>query len=296
MANMNFLYENITNKICQMLEEGTTPWKKNWKASARPMNLTTKIPYRGVNVWMLLSSPHATTPYWLTWKQIMTLKGRVKAEEAKNYEIVVFWKQLEYTKTVDGVEREDTFPMLRYSRVYNLAQCEFDVATLNKLVPKSDEKEFSRIEKCEQIVNGYTDCPPITYGGDKAYYIPLLDKIQMPNKEDFESPEYFYSTLFHEMAHSTGAEKRLKRFKATDSNIFGSATYSKEELVAEMTASFLNAEAGIENTVIENSASYIAGWLKAIKNSDKSFVLSAASKAQYAAEYILGRKEIKETE
>jgi len=294
--NMNFLYENITNKICSMLESGVSPWKKTWSAADAPKNLTTKIPYRGVNVWMLLSSPHATTPYWLTWKQVMSLKGRVKAEEAKNYEMVVFWKQLKYKKMVAGVEEEDTFPMLRYSRVYNLGQCEFDQKTLDKLVPKTEKNPFTPIEMCEKIASGYKDCPAIGFGGDRAYYAPLFDTIQMPNKDDFEAPENYYSVLFHEMAHSTGSQKRLKRFKATDSNIFGSETYSKEELVAEMTSSFLCAEAGIENSTIDNSAAYIHGWLKAIKNSDKNFVLSAASKAQYAAEYILGKREVAETE
>ena len=293
MANMNFLYENITNKIIKILESGQTPWKKTWKASDMPMNLTTKIHYRGVNIWMLLSSPYATTPYWLTWNQVMKLKGRVKDGEAKNYEVVVFWKQLKYKKTTkDGEEKEDSFPMLRYSRVYNLGQCEFDAETLKKLVPKVTVSDFNPIEACEKIVDGYEGCPPVEFGGDRAYYAPLFDRIQMPLKESFESPEFYYSTLFHEMAHSTGSEKRLKRFKATDTNIFGSETYSKEELVAEMTASFLCAEAEIDNSVIENSASYIAGWLKAIKNSDRTFVLSAASKAQYAADYILGRKKV----
>lgn len=294
--NMNFLYENITNRIVKMLEEGNSPWKKTWKASDAPMNLTTKIPYRGVNVWMLLSSPHASTPFWLTWKQVMSLKGRVKDTEAKNYEIVVFWKQLKYTKTAgDGTEHEDTFPMLRYSRVYNLSQCEFDQATLDKLVPKVETKEFSPIELCENIASGYKDCPEIGFGGDRAYYAPLFDTIQMPVKEDFDSEAYYYSVLFHEMAHSTGSQKRLKRFKATDTSIFGSETYSKEELIAEMTASFLCAEAGIENEVIENSAAYLGGWLKAIKGADNRFILSAASKAQYAAEYILGKRQV-ETE
>src|SRR5690606_12959860 len=124
-----------------------------------------------------------------------------------------------------------------------------------------NKNEFSPIEMCENVVTGYKDCPPISFGGDRAYYAPLFDKIQMPNREDFQTSENYYATLFHEMAHSTGSEKRLKRFKATDSNIFGSEAYSKEELVAEMTSSFLCAEAGIENTVIDNSASYIQGWL-----------------------------------
>lgn len=294
--NMNFLYQAITDKIVKMLESGTSPWKKTWAAKDAPKNLTTKIPYRGVNVWMLLASPHATTPYWLTWKQVMSLKGRVKTEEAKNYEMVIFWKQLKYTKNVGGVEEEDSFPMLRYSRVYNLGQCEFSPETLAKIVPAETVNEFTPLQACENIVFSYKDCPEVSFGGDRAYYSPLMDAIQMPHKIDFKTPENYYATLFHEMAHSTGSSKRLKRFKASDSNMFGSETYSKEELVAEMCSSFLCAEAGIENSTIDNSASYIKGWLGAIKNSDKNFVLSAASKAQYAAEYVMGKRQVAETE
>jgi len=297
-SNMNFLYENITNRICSLLESGVAPWKQTWFTKNTPQNLITKIPYRGINVWTLLTSPHATTPYWLTWKQVMSLKGRVKAEEAKNYETVVFWKQLKYTENINGIEEEKTIPMLRYSRVYNLSQCEFNPETLAKLVPQTKtEDEFTPIEKCENIVRGYKDCPEIIFDNSgKASYSPLLDKIRMPNKIDFKKPEYYYLTLFHEMAHSTGSEKRLNRFKATDTNIFGSEAYTKEELIAEMTSSFLCAEAGIENATIEDSASYISGWLKAIRNADRNFLMSAASKASYAADYILGKRELAETE
>jgi len=288
MSNMNFLYELITKRILNLIENGTPPWKKPWKASDLPMNLVTKIPYRGVNIWLLLSL-EMPSPYFLTWKQTMALKGTVKKEEAKNYQIVVFWKQLKYKKNVDGIEEENTFPMLRYYRVYNLSQVELPAEAMKKLVPKKEVKQVNKLEECENIVKNYATCPEIKFGGDRAYYSTLMDKIQMPLQSDFNLDEHYYASLFHEMAHSTGSEKRLKRFRATDSNIFGSEVYSKEELIAEMSASFLAAEAGIENTTIENSANYIKGWLSAIKNGDKNFVISAAAKAQAAVDYILGR-------
>lgn len=284
----NIVYQIVTDRIIKLLESGTAPWKKAWKASDLPMNLTTKIPYKGVNVWILLSAG-MPSPYWLTWNQTMALGGTVKREEAKNYQVVVFWKQLKYKKTVHGVEEEDTFPMLRYFRVYNLSQVELPADVMKKLVPEKEVKQVNKLAECEAIVANYKDCPEIKYGGDRAYYACLFDRIQMPLHEDFDSDEEFYSVMFHEMAHSTGAEKRLNRFKATDSHIFGSDKYSKEELIAEMTASFLCAEAGIENSIIENSAAYIKSWLKAIKEGDKNFVISAASRAQRAADYILQR-------
>lgn len=298
MSNMNFVYENVTNKILSMLESGVSPWKKTWSASSdTPMNLVTKYPYRGVNVWMLLFSPNATTPYWATWNQIQKLNGKVKSGEEKNYEMVVFWKQLSFTKKDNnGNEIDEKFPMLRYTRVYNLGQCEFDQKVVDKLVPKKEVKENNSIEHCENIVKNYKNCPELKHGGNSAHYSPLFDRIQMPEMSTFTNAECYYSTLFHEMGHSTGSDKRLKRFKATDSNIFGSDTYSKEELVAEMTASFLCAESGIDNETIENNVAYLDGWIKAIKNGDKSMIVSAASKASQASDYILNRKKAEETE
>lgn len=295
--NMNFLYDNITNKIIKMLEDGTPPWRKSWRASDMPVNLQTKYAYRGVNVWLLIASPFATTPYWLTMNQINNLKGRIKDTELKNYETVVFWKIMKTTeKNRNNEEVEKTFPFIRYTRVWNLGQCTFSDEVLNKLVPKVEKKDLNPIEACEKIVDKYSDRPEINFGGNRAFYSPLFDKIQMPTFDSFESAEEFYSTEFHELAHSTGAEKRLKRFKATDTDMFGSETYSKEELVAEMTASFLCAEAQIEQTTLENSAAYVAGWLKKIKDSDNRFVLTAASKAQNAADYILGRNKTDDNE
>jgi len=255
------------------------------------MNLTTKIPYRGINTWLLLSLG-MPSPYWLTWNQTMKLKGRVKQEEAKNFQIVIFWKQLKIAdKTAKGEDNEKTIPLLRYYKVYNLSQVELPADVMKRLVPAVEPVQINKIEECENIVSNYKDCPEIKFGGDRAFYANLFDRIQMPLHEDFETDEEYYSTLFHEMGHSTGSPKRLDRFKATDSHLFGADTYSKEELIAEMAASFLCAEAGIGNETIENSAAYIQGWMKAIKNGDKNFVISAASRAQKAADYILQRNQ-----
>jgi antirestriction protein ArdC len=190
-------------------------------------------------------------------------------------------------KSKDDEDRK--FPMIQYTRVYNLSQVVLPDEAMEKLVPKVEERTVNKIEACEDVVKNYKDIPEINHGGDRAYYAPLFDKVQMPPQIDFENDECYYSVLFHELAHSTGAPKRLNRFSANDSNIFGSEKYSKEELVAEMTASFLCAETGIGNDLIENTASYIQGWMKAIKEGDKNFVINAASKAQRAADFILQR-------
>lgn len=283
----NSVYNIVTERILKLLEKGVIPWKKKWIGESRPMNLLTKIPYRGINVWML-TSREFTSPYWITWNQTIKLKGTVKKEEAKNFEIIVFWKINKYNnKLASGEMEEKVIPMLKYYRVYNLEQVVLPKKQIERLVPKVEKPKFNPIEKAEKIIKGYTDKPEIKHGGGSACYVPLMDKIHMPEKENFNDEESYYAVLFHEAAHSTGSHKRLKRFKAADTHIFGSETYSKEELIAEMSSSFLCAESGIEDKTIENSASYIESWMKQIKTEDGRLLVSAASKADKAVDYIL---------
>jgi antirestriction protein ArdC len=292
----NAVYKIVNEKIIKMIEEGNvTPWQKPWSSAITPKNLVTKYPYRGVNTWMLLSSPFKS-PYWVTWNQVQKLGGSVKSTESKNYEIVVFWKILKYNK-FDPKKQEDdekSFPLLRYYRVYNLEQVELPDDVRAKLVPDIVSRDVNPIAEAERIVAGYKDAPVIEYGHIKAAYSPTFDKVMMPDQDRFVSDEKYYATLFHELIHSTGAESRLKRFKASDFTLFGDATYSKEELVAEMGASYLCAEAGIESRTIENAAAYIKGWLSALKSDDGRMIVFAASKAQKAADYILSRQENEE--
>ena len=129
------------------------------------------------------------------------------------------------------------------------------------------------------------NCPEIQQGKQRASYNPLTDIISMPRFDSFVTAEEFYSTLYHEAIHSTGSEKRLNRLNNNISS-FGNEEYSKEELVAEMGAAFLCGFAGIENSTINNSAAYVQGWLKSLKD-DKKLVIMAAAQAQKAADYIL---------
>jgi antirestriction protein ArdC len=138
-------------------------------------------------------------------------------------------------------------------------------------------------------VKGYTDAPTIQHWEPSAYYSPSTDLINMPRRELFESPEAYYATLFHEMTHSTGHKSRLARAGVVDPTKFGSHDYSKEELVAEMGASFLCAEAGISQATFQNSVSYLGHWLKRLK-SDTKLVVMAAAEASKAAERILGKQ------
>jgi antirestriction protein ArdC len=289
----NNVYEIVTNKIIELLDKGVVPWNRPWTYKAGnnggfcQMNLKTKKLYRGINPWLLLATAEEkgyTSPYWLSFKQAKDMGGNVKAGEKST--MVIFWKFLsKEIKNSDGTIKNKTIPMLRYYSVFNLEQCEGIEAPKSTVETPAVSPDLTPIEACEQIMALYKTCPSISYGSNKAYYSPMPDTITMPDKDQFTSMEKYYSVLFHEAAHSTGHESRLHRSNFL--SFFGSENYGKEELVAEMTAAFLCATAGIENTTIENSAAYVASWKETIK-ADSKMVVMAAAQAQKAADYMLG--------
>jgi antirestriction protein ArdC len=149
--------------------------------------------------------------------------------------------------------------------------------------------EFSPIDEAEKIISGYKNCPKIVNSGDRACYVPSEDEINMPKQDTFVSSEYYYQVLFHEAVHSTGHKSRLCRVGVTSAAAFGDDIYSQEELVAEFGASFLSGFAGINSEkMLDNSAAYIQGWKKYIRE-DKKGVVFAASSAQKACDHILGQ-------
>ena len=264
------VYEIVTNRIIKSLEAGVVPWRKPWSSSTgRPCNYLTRKPYQGVNVWLTASAGYSS-PFWLSFKQVSDLGGKVLKGE-KGTPIVRYSK---YTKTdADGNERELFF--IRYSTVFNVAQTSgLDIEQLGEHVPNVN---------ADAIVANYHG-PAIVHGHDRAFYSPARDQISLPAPSNFNSPDAYYSTLFHELVHSTGHSSRLNRL--SDTAFFGSEQYSKEELVAELGAAFLCAEAGISNEETQ-SASYINEWLKVLK-SDRRLIVSASSQAQKACSLILG--------
>src|SRR5208282_3067891 len=146
------------------------------------------------------------------------------------------------------------------------------------------------IAECESIANQMPNAPRIEQHSH-AFYRPSADSVGMPSRSCFESPEGYYSTLFHELTHSTGHGSRLNRFEenSTDHQ-FGSESYSKEELVAEMGAAMLAGIAGISRATLDNSASYLQTWISRLK-SDSRLIISAASHAQKAADFILAKTQ-----
>jgi antirestriction protein ArdC len=280
--------EIITEQIINRLEEGNIPWRKPWNGEANaPRNLVTGKPYRGINAF-LLACTGFSSPYFLTFKQVQEKGGQVK-EGARSFP-VVFWSTVTTEDRETGDEKN--IPFLRYYRVFSVEQTSLPVPELPQV-----EREFNAIEEAEQIVTAMPMRPEIRTGEAKAYYVPLYDYINMPRKGLFHSDAEYYSALFHELGHSTGHMSRLARKSVMESTYFGSHDYSKEELVAEMTAAFLCGECGIDSKTIDNSAAYIRGWIKALKSRDnKNLVITAASAAQKAYDFILNLKseEIKD--
>lgn len=128
----------------------------------------------------------------------------------------------------------------------------------------------------------------MTHGGNRAYYHPREDRIQLPERTSFHSAEHYYTTRFHEIGHSTGHQSRLDRDGITKIDFFGSHQYAEEELVAEFAACFLAGEAGILRTVEDNGVSYLKNWAAKIRE-DKTLIMRAAQRAQKAADLVLGR-------
>ena len=282
------VYEVITSRIIKQLESGTAPWHKPWKASGKnglPRNLVSGREYRGINVWILSSSGYSS-PSWLTFRQARELDGHVRQGEVGVP--VVYWK-FGKREVQDGDEIiEKASVLCRYYTLFNQEQCEG--LKIKESEPAEEQPQVEPIEACVHVVNAWLGKPTIRHGGNYASYSKVLDSVQMPERTCFNSGEEYYSTLFHELTHSTGHPARLNRSSLTDFERFGDHNYSREELVAEMGSAFLCGITGIENRTINNSAAYLANWLDALKN-DSRLVLVAAGQAQKAADLILNRQE-----
>jgi antirestriction protein ArdC len=284
------VYAIVTEKIVNLLEQGIVPWRRPWSATGLPRNLVSKKPYRGVNLFLLSATKYAS-PFWLTMKQANEVGGSVRKGE--HSQTVVFWKvdKIANAENDTGPENDEADEksrrrfVLRYYRLFNLEQCELPQAVLDKL-PKIETHQHDPIEAAERIIAGMPNPPEIQYAGSKAFYSPTTDRITLPPRELFISAEEHFGTLAHEMSHAAGAPKRLNRKSISEAAPFGSPTYSFEELVAELSAAYLCAEAGISPAVLENQAAYIQGWLAKLR-SEKRMVVIAAAQAQKAADYIL---------
>ena len=268
----------ITDRIIQALENGTVPWQKPWMGvDNQPRNGVNKKPYRGINIWMCLAGGF-TNPNYLTLKQILSLSLRVKYDQFKKSTPIMFWTFFEVDDKDTGEKKR--IPMARFYSVYNVEQLE---EIPDKFVVKADRVNNNEIDAlCEQVVENFNNGPKIEeVVCDKACYHPLSDTVTINPIDRFNSSNHFYATMFHELGHSTGHNSRLSRDKAT---------YAFEELVAEITATMLCSECKIDTAdLFDNSAAYIASWLKVLKD-DRRLIIKASNMAQKSADCILGRQ------
>lgn len=280
------VYQLVTDRIISLLEQGTVPWQQPWTSAGMPMNLLSKRPYRGINLWLLLSLNYERNLF-LTWDQVKKHGGSVK--QGEHGHIVIYWKP---SKKDDEDENQKNPALLRYYKVFNITQCRDLPASL---LPVISENELEPLAECERVVSQMPERPAIHMKGQQAFYDIEKDSITMPKQKSFKTMEGYYGTLFHELVHSTGHEKRLNRASITEMAEFGSELYSIEELIAELGSAYLSGYCGIIEKQIKSSAAYIEGWLGKLKN-DKKFIVKASGMAQKAVDYILKVSEPAESE
>ena len=268
------IYQQVTDQIIKQLEAGATPWVKQWNGSSSANhNAVSGKGYNGINTLILAMSAAAggfKSNQWATYKQWLSLGGQVR--KGTKGTTIIFYSPVTGSKiTADGVEKSYHYVLKSYS-VFNADQID------GYTPPVVTVKPFNSIAALEALAADTGAI--IKHGGDKAFYSPSNDFIQMPNKGDFNSEAAYYATLLHELAHWSGAANRLNRDL---SGRFGNEAYAAEELIAELSAAFLCAEYQISGEL--RHAGYIASWLRVLKNDNKA-VFKAAALAQKAADYI----------
>lgn len=273
------VYGAVTDRIIAALESGTVPWRKPWSTRGGPVSLSTGKPYRGINIFLLGLQVHAD-PRWGTYNAIRAAGGQVRKGEKGTR--IILWKPARFTPSPgdDGeTSDERSYLLLREYVVFNAEQAD----GLPELPPLTDH-EHTPIERADAIVEGWSGRPAIMHGFDGASYSPSEDFVRMPDPDSFDSSEDYYATLFHELTHSTGHESRLDRLEPA---LFGTDPYAREELVAELGSAMLSGLAGLTIAAGDNSAAYVAGWLRRLKD-DRKLVVNAAAQAQKAADLIVG--------
>ena len=276
-TDVSVAHQKIADRICDLLKDGKIPWKLPWSEIGAPKNLVSGNAYQGINVFSLAFHGFSS-PWFLTFHQLKAMGGHLE-KGTKGFPIV-FWKMFD---VVDDNGEMKKVPFLRRWTVFNVRQC--------KGIEQPDQDATARphepIAEAQQVWDNWRDRPKFNGDGDRAYYQPSLDKLTMPPMNRFDEAEGYYRVLFHEMGHATGHKSRLDR-KEGMKGMSGLHAYSKEELVAEMTAAFLGQHAGIDNDQsLTNHAAYIQSWLRVLQSNPK-WVQQAGSFAQKAFNHIIG--------
>ena len=282
------LYQHVTDRILEDLERGVRPWLKPWSMSKVGGSILPRrhngIPYQGINVLLLWSEAMArgyTATTWMTYRQALELGAHVRKGESGT--LVVFADRL--TRTEDGDDGESverSIPYLKSYTVFNVEQIE---GLPPQYQPQTAAPASAEIRRTQAESFIAATRAIIRFGGDRAYYAPAFDVIQLPPPPAFRDMEGYYGTVLHELTHWTGHASRCAR--ELNGHRFGSEAYAFEELVAELGSAFLCAELGITPEVRDDHAAYLASWLTVLKQ-DKRAIFAAASQAQRAADYVRG--------
>ena len=277
------VYQMVTDRIIAELEKGNIPWEweKPWTGvQSGASSGTTGKAYSLINQMLLGKSGK-----WFTWNQIQAKGWKIRKGERASF--VVFWKNqlIKETDKQTGEEIKKSIPILKYYNVFHESQIDG-----YEPVPVDPEAVDPATDiTADAIIADYINRSGVTLEhrkSDEAFYSPSFDRVVLPLREQFPNMAEYYSTAFHELTHSTGHSSRLNRLTSTAH--FGSESYSKEELVAEIGAASLLNYVGIETPKsFRNSTAYIQSWLKVLRN-DSRFIVSAASRAEKAVNLILG--------
>jgi antirestriction protein ArdC len=280
------VYARVTERIVADLEQGVRPWQKPWNTAHTAGRITRPLrhngtPYRGVNVlllWGEATENNYTAPIWMTYRQAGELGAHVRKGE--HGALVVFADRFTKSETDDkgeAIERE--IPFMKGYTVFNVEQIEGLPAPY--YAKDVDPREpVARIEQAEAFFAATGVA--IRHGGDRAFYAPSADRIQMPPRESFRDAESYAATLAHELIHATAHPSRCARELGKR---FGDRAYAAEELIAEMGSAFLCADLRITPEVREDHAQYLGHWLAVLK-SDRRAIFTAAAQAQRAADYL----------
>jgi antirestriction protein ArdC len=282
------IYQRITDQIVGELEKGVKPWLQPWNADHAGGRITLPlrgngVPYRGINVLMLWSAAMEkgyAAPVWMTFKQALELNANVRKGE-RGSQVVYANKMLRTdTDAATGEDSERAIPFMKGYTVFNVEQIDgLPEHFYGKAVPPV--QTVPRIERAEAFFAATG--ANVVHGGSRACYIPSTDNINMPCIDFFRDAESYYATRAHETTHWTRHKSRLDR--EFGRKRFGDEGYAMEELVAELGSAFLSADLDLTPEVREDHASYIASWIKVLKN-DKRAIFTAASHAQRAADFL----------
>jgi antirestriction protein ArdC len=286
------IYARITDRIVAELQKGVRPWMQPWCSTnaigrvMRPLRHN-GLPYSGMNVLLLWSEAIArgfASPMWMTFKQALERGGAVRKGETGS--MVVFASRFTRTETdAAGEEVDREIPFLKAYSVFNIAQID---GLPDHYYGQNAEPARDPIAPIEHADRFFANTGAVIHhGGDRAYFHPAGDFIQMPPQETFRDAASYVATLSHEATHWTSAPHRVNRDLSRYAK--DRSERAREELIAELGSCFLCADLGIapELEPRRDHASYLDSWLKVLAD-DKRAIFSAAAHAQRAVAFLHG--------